>query len=608
MLNLPERFESILQHSDIDFYTERGCALLKERYPNLDIYADIKTIWQAIPDDARVAIYGAGSHTKKLLEVIDLSEKKVVCVVDKLVPNGSFVGYPLIKQHEMQDFGVDTVFLSSLGFKEEIKDEIRDTIGTGTIVDMYDELGKKGYAFTEPFYSQKNYETYLRLYAIKEMYGETNDYRLLSTLIYFYLEMHDFPNAFRFMDAYIQKAYPDAEKYLCLKEAFENLFNEVSTELQKKNKNSVLVFLFDALRYRDVTSSRMPYLSALRDRQGIACTRAYCHAPYTHMSMASIFKQEKLLDDKLYLTSHVDEVPFFEELAKHKGVFHYYGPETQFFNKEHLGPPSNETAPDYFWNYLCQRLTRGDEVDLSFLHCEETHAPFMCGEHTVYPKLYDVYCRELTEDPLHQFTQYEDTLHYLDDQLAFWFPLVSKTTDVMLFSDHGYIFDYDVQAARMHYFIEDTAHIPYYLFRKEGKASTIDRMISHLDTLDIMMNLVQGKDDPFFGLPLRDRVEIDRDFTYSLRDLGLMDEIGRMYLGAAFKCWVFEDYMKYIRYYNGEEELYCLPDEKVNLIADPHYAARLEEIRASVDVSFPAWSEPRWAYAREKFNVETVGA
>lgn len=607
MFDLDQRFRAILDESSIDFYTEVGFALLKERHPNLDIYTDIKSIWSDVPDDARIAIYGAGSHTKKLLEVIDLAQKNVVCVVDKLVPNGDFFGYPLIKQHEIVDYDIDTVFLSSLGFKDEIKEEIRGIIGNGVIVDMYDELGRKGYGFTEPFYSQKNYETYLRLYAIKQMYDETGDNRLLGTLIYSYLDMHDFVGAFRCIDAYVDAGYHDAGRMKTLKGSLNLLFSKVKDELRFSNPNSVLVVLLDALRYRDVIPEYMPYLSALCCERGVAFTRAYCHAPYTHMSLASIFKQEKLLDDKLYLTSNVDDVDFFKSLDAQDGEFYYYGPETQFFNREHLGPPSNETAPDYFWNYLNGRLAQGETLDLSFLHCEETHAPFMCGEHSVYPKLYDVYCREITEDPAHQFAQYVDTLRYLDGQLAFWLPLLLDTTDVMVFSDHGYIFDYDLAARRKHYFIEDTAHIPYLIIRKQGAPQVSDRMISHLDTLDIMMNLAKGVHDPLEGLPVRTFVEVDRDFTYSLRDLGLMDSIGCMYLGAAFKCWIFDDGIKYIRYFNGEEELYRLPDEKRNLVQEGSgYESRLEEIRLSVNLSFPDWSEDRWGYAREAFSVGSM--
>lgn len=408
VFDLDKRFHDILDGSGIDFYTDEGFALLKERYPNLDIHADLRAIWDSISDDARIAIYGAGSHAKKLSEVIDLSGKNVVCVVDKLIRNGEFFGYLLIKQHEIADYDVDTVFLPSLGFKEESKDEIRGVIDDGVIVDMYDELGKLGYGFTEPFYSQKNYDTYLRLYVIKQLHAETGDNRLLNTLIYSYLEVHDFASAFRYIEAYVQNGHSNAAGMAALEEALVDLFVEAKNELARSNPDSVLVVLLDALRYRDVTCERMQYLSGLGSERGLGLKRAYCHAPYTHMSLVSILKHEKLLDDKLYLASNIDDVDFFKRLDEMGGSFYYYGLEMQFFNKECLGSPSNETVPVYFWDCLIGRIAQRDVLDSSFLHCEETHAPFMCGEHTVSPLLYDVYCREIAGDLAHQFAQHAD--------------------------------------------------------------------------------------------------------------------------------------------------------------------------------------------------------
>ena len=82
--------------------------------------------WKHIPEDARVAIWGAGDHTTQvLMELISLEEKNTVCFVDKnrMLHGKKIKGIPILPPGEIEKNDIDYIVISSYAFREEIATE-----------------------------------------------------------------------------------------------------------------------------------------------------------------------------------------------------------------------------------------------------------------------------------------------------------------------------------------------------------------------------------------------------------------------------------------------------------------------------------------------------
>lgn len=598
MNKLDKHLDSIISNSGINFYNDYVEATIKKKYSNLNIVEDINDIWDKISCTERMAIYGAGSHTLKLFDIVDKDSKNIICIVDKLKPNGTLCGYPLIKDYEMKDYNIDTIFISTLGFKDEVKQEISNIIPGCKIIDIYDELKLKKYSFKEPFYYQKKYEIYYKIHAISNMCKETEGEEYYSNLIFKYLIIRDFDSAFQYIDYYIDNKLSQYKKYIKFKTALKEFHSTIINQLEKKKVNNGLVILIDGLRYKDVQTTDMPYLTS-SIKEGIWCSNAYTHVPYTHMCLESMFTEQKLLDNNLFNNSSVSKNErLFNEINRLGGSFTYSGTLDHIFPKDMIDKTKYGCCSEILWNYICN-IYDSIHINVNLLHFAETHTPFICGNHKEDIIMYGVFSRDKPDNVYHEFNQHREAVKYVDRQLNFYMNFFMNNTSIIICSDHGYILDVDKQTDNKQFWNEDLIHIPYAIIKKNINSKIDNRLVSHLDTVSIMLNLINGK-EPFDNIDDKQIIEVNRDFTYSKNDLNSMKELGLLDLGRAFKCLVSKN-DKYVLFYNGLEEYYLLSNEDNNLIHDEKYKLRIEYFRKNINKKFPDWSENRFEYVKEYY-------
>lgn len=596
--------QRIIDSSNVNFYRNFSEEELQKRYRNLNIIGAIREIWDAIPDNNRIAIYGAGNHTLKLFEIIDVTTKNIVCIVDKLKPNGFLEGIPVIKLEQLEHYAVDTVFISTLGYGEEIKQELVVYDFGCEVVDIYEKLRIKGYNGEEPFYFQKQYEVYYKLHVLRKLYDTTLDYRFLAALIGVYIDIRDFVFALKYIDMYIYNKNPDYHNFIQLKDNLEKFFEDIrfSIEQTLPGNHRVLMIISDSLRKQDINMQTTPYLQRIF-MQNILFKSAYTHAPYTHMSLLSMFSGKKLMDDHLYETGKInnDYNEFFNIVSEYG--FQYTGIKPEIFPKENQRTSKFNAISYLFWDYICDIYDQ-ECKGVTCLHFLETHTPFFCGNHTVEHMIqYGVFSRQKAKDYKHEYQQYLDCVHYLDKQCEFYFKFIVSCVPILFCSDHGYIFSENQKTKVKQIWNEDIVRIPYAVITPNQFKREVDSLLSHLDTLKILYNLLCEKEDIMRGIKTRDFVQVDRDFTYSKNDLSRMSQLNQIYLGKAFKCWVSQ-MDKYILYYDGVEEYYRLPDEDTNLIHDGRYRERIEMYRQSINTSFPKWKGSRFEYTRMYYEID----
>ncbi|SCG81923.1 hypothetical protein DW1_0303 [Proteiniborus sp. DW1] len=107
----------------------------------------------------KVAIWGAGEHTEKLLQLINIENINILCCVDKSKEKrGLYIeGIRIVQPCEIKDYKIDTIIISSYSFRKEIREEINKLSSMYKIVDFYDKYDL-GFPF---FYKYLNANTML---------------------------------------------------------------------------------------------------------------------------------------------------------------------------------------------------------------------------------------------------------------------------------------------------------------------------------------------------------------------------------------------------------------------------------------------------------------
>lgn len=100
-----------------------------------------------IDENCRIGIYGAGEHTKNLLELTDLRNKNVITLIDKYVSH-SVKDLPTISPEKINKYNLDIIIVSSLNNQAEINDFLVNKVNyQGKILNLYSKSD------VLPFYS-----------------------------------------------------------------------------------------------------------------------------------------------------------------------------------------------------------------------------------------------------------------------------------------------------------------------------------------------------------------------------------------------------------------------------------------------------------------------
>lgn len=597
---LDDKLENIINSSRINFYNKEIKEDLNNRKLNLDIVNEINKIWNSIKGNSRLAIYGAGNHTMKLFEIVNRYDKNIICIIDNLKANGEFLGYPLIDKEQIKKYNLDEIVISTLGYGKEIKEDIIRNFPNIKVIDIYEKLKAIGYDINKPFYYHKLVEKYLVIYEVKNIYKRSKDEKYLANLIFLYLDIKDFSNAFKYILEYIDKGYIQYEKFKFLYKELNEFNIHIKKQLWKiKNKN-LLMILVDSLRWKDIFEyDNMKYVKSI-SRKSLNLTNAYTHVPYTSMSILSMITGKKMFDDNLMnIKMPINSPNILNDINNTDYKFKYYGNQLQLFTQEFCNQSYDTNISQLLWDYICDSYEGKNGQNISIVHIMEVHAPHICGNHKYKPIDFGGYASShLTDyEVFIQKIQYNETLDYVDKQLKYYCDLINDETTLIITSDHGMTLEWDIKSKNDNQFIEDFTHIPYIILEKNMSPKVERRLISHIDSHKIIYNLIHKK-PIFYKVQKREFIEINKDFAYSKILLENLSKLNKMHIARAFKCFRSET-EKYVVYYDGTEEFYILPNEDNNLIGDIKYKKRVEEIKLMVNSKLPNFNEERFKYARE---------
>jgi hypothetical protein len=595
LISLNDKLNSIISEGNF-FYSDVFYQFDKELRLTLDLRQFIQELLSDSENDS-IAIYGAGNFSHSLFEYVDMSKCNIVCAVDNDEKKKEFYGYPVIRVGDIIKYNVNTIIVSSYS-GEEMINSIPENVNC-RIMDICKELNRvTDNCFNGLLLNDFNcqYFKYIRhsnaLRSAYNSYKKNKESVFLTHVIYEYLQFKDIKSAVAYLNEYLSIS-PEPE-LKNLKEKLTGLLNDIKIKLRAKNNARGLMVLADAVSSEDINQETTPFLFGF-GLDNILCTNAYTHTGWTSTSILSMFKQKSYIDNRLYSNTQLNgNEHFFEVLYKNEMGFHYSIPVERkliFANLPDKSISHNLLCSFAIWEYLC-RLYDRDENDVTILHFLETHPPY---DLIVCDAVFD-------ENDLsyHNREKYLCALKYYDSQMELLMDLLPSNSGIIFVSDHG-----QGNNDFRNFMIHNNEYCKVPLIVRDGTAihSTENRIISNIDALSVLLNLITAK-PAFVGIKHRNLAELNNEFFHSPSIFEFYYSFGNTDAGRAYKCFI-SDTDKYLIFYDGEERYFLISDDRNNLINDINYQDRIEWYRQNVNRDFPDWSDDngRYSETRKYFKI-----
>ncbi len=555
--------------------------LLKKKYSTLCSYMNINVnrgyqntnmyIREILTDfvntHKRVGIYCYGVHTHMLLADFVADLRDVVCIIDNgAVTNDS--DFLIIKDEEIEDYQLDGVIISSFNYMNEIKQGIYSKHRSVDVLDIYEELEKRGVHLEKEFYSEGPYQIYTR---INELVRGCSDgsvlekkKELISELVY----IKDFRLAGELAREIYMLTEDDANK--TIHQMLTDLYELELKALAESGKNNTLLLCLDGMRREDFFGGKLGKVLSILNKASCIYKNAYSYSTMTFESLVPSFSENTDQRTGYFLNEAVDssKCRFVKKALNEDRFVAIYGDGNIYISDDSIKYSGySQTITEKLWDFVCD----ADVTDngLFYLHeLYESHYSFP----SPYAKdpiisnggamLFDFLVQNNGGLRTNYKKQQEEALRYLDDTLA---PFINVLPcNMVMFADHGnLVFDRnttleDVKTVQLHA-SEDWIRIPLVVKLNGIKGEENGDLISLLDLNEIMIASMDGKK---YEHTSKDHIKIGRSTIYNQQFKELYRIMSRDYNGEAFEGFVFNDGLKLIVFENGKKELYRIDDDE----------------------------------------------
>lgn len=553
--------------------------------------------WNDIDINLKVAIWGAGVHTEKLLELINIKNKRLICIIDRdPALHGTFLqGIQVCSPEVIEKEDIDLVFISSYRFRKEISSYVTLKYKSCKYVDVYAEYGIiYGNIPEVPSFLPNKW---IDSTVVRKFYEDpnTNKERYAFDLIVWYLRDRDLLYAEFFIKEYISKNYNNKPLFIEFLKEFNEMLTSIKNIMTSRKNNDINFFLIDSLRERDLI--HMPFLMELR-KKSIDFKKAYSTSTYTAASMFSVFSNKLPFENNGL--RFMKKIPFQDYLlfnSFYKKNYKIFISSSMSFMPENavvqIAPPENTLTQPIamaLWKCLCEIIREPKRDYFNFLHIIESHYPHNCGYH---PNS-DEYTQKMYVD-LAAFNQkddlvekerlffdlnnrYRECLRYIDKYLQFFMELVTRDSTNIFIGDHGQLLGEHQLIGNMLTCYDENIHVPVIVYNEKYKSYEYNSLFSLLDLQEQLLHILKN------GVVKELKYEyivVERDPVYA--DCFIKNK----YFNEIFEKKYFEAYIvircetsKFILYYDGTEEYYVLPDEECNLINNIKYTDDISKMKS----------------------------
>ncbi|GCD09004.1 sulfatase-like hydrolase/transferase [Clostridium tagluense] len=576
-----------------------------EKNEKINTVSPINLIGKIIKDkceNKKFAIWGAGEHTTHLHKHLSVEIKEAQFIIDndKDLTGTEILGFKVIHPSDLKNHDIDVILISSYAGAKGIKKEILDLNLSCEAVNFYEILEGMGVKLEGAFFADPG--IYTALYNLKGKYNSSIDKnekeKYIIKLIYLYLKVRDFDNAKMFINEYIRYEFSNKEKFELLLQDICNLIKALSDSLKKRNGKDIMLMFLDSLRAKDIYSDDPPmkFLNGIL-KDSLYFEKACSPSIFTYESVPSMLSGDMPFLNSLYKkkTVNEDECSFIR-CAINKGfkIKIYALSHWNIIEGENIeyGEESNY-APETLWNAVCDLAESKNEDTLYLLYfCQETHPPHICGNHTILPKghITPFTCNDVTDQTQEDYSkQYNESLIYIDNQIRFYFDIITDNTVKVIFSDHGQLIDRALSPLKDIGTLAGWNNIRYNVpFIINGK-NIIPEKNNKLYSMKNFGKVIEGILDNNVNIVNSDIIEVNfSKINNSVIIEKYKNEGYEDYL-YGFKVFVSDKY-KLVITGNGKKKIYETSDE-FNEIKDKSKVENIIEYFKQKDCDF---SIPRW--------------
>lgn len=557
----------------------------------------IRNMWDELKEH-KVAIYGAGTHTDILQDIIgDMS--CVVCYIDKKACGTVRNGRPVIGLDELSDYQAETLVISAFREREEMKADINALYPQINIVDFYDIIGEEADVkealkkeMNIRYWDRTRKYQFLNSLCIKlqNCTEEKEKAQAMEDLIACYLAVRDFVQAEILMDQYIQERMYGWERYYELKKGLENIFYKTADHLSNRKEKDIVIYLIDSLG-ADIAEK-------------MAGVRQFAENGYHFMNYAAEYAQTRYSVFGMMTGINAFEAELFgyREInwemgdlmpwLKQNGIRVRYLNQSRSFPLEAVsanenGRGCNNLLTEMYFDVL-EDMLQDHEPTIYILHEDSMiHSPCFC----------DCYTREL-KSRFDSFEEYEEQFQaavgWTDQLLKFMTGLLKNCCKAqIIMGDHGHDLRYDYEAyhsremCRRGRWSDKEIHTFLALQTSEGIVGKNEKIVSNLEFSQIMLALFWKQMGQLDTLG-KDELIIRCIPGYGERYLKMLCEGDNLHIAKGYiGLWNPEE--TWLIFEDGEEYyLRCDVEGKMRNLANTEgYRKAMEQCREKVQDTFP---------------------
>lgn len=538
-----------------------------------EIYQIVRdSLVQFIPKCNNPAIWCYGRHTRMLMTDFMFEMKRIKYIIDENYENAEESGFRIIRKHQIEDFGIDGIIISSYQYKDEVKDIIKKDYSNIAYLDIYEELEKEGFLLNKSYFARSHpYDRYKKINQLKrKLNQDRNNENLYQNIISEYVSMKDFQSAIDYTEKLL--VLTGGSLYHQLKCDLEKIYQKELDGISKISQNNVLMLCIDGLRRQDVLGDCVPNIKQYL----MECTRffvnAYSVSTSTYESLIPAYSENSDLRTKYYESNVVKEENcsfVLEALKQGRSIFFYTDSTNYIDSKEIKVTHIHQTAAEKIWSFILD--AEKEENGLFYVHV-------LYESHYSYPNpdteeeliadgtsiMFDYLERNGGRIRTDYEKQHMDALNYLDRVLSPFLKLLPCR--MVLYADHGNILipkemvlD-DIGEAKYSYH-EDLVQIPLAIKAPEVMPEISTQLMTLMSINEIICSLLKRK---CFVEQYNEFIKVQRseiynpDFQYLYKKTGKQQEL------KAFEAFVFSDGRKLVVYADGTIKLCNHNDELLN--------------------------------------------
>ena len=542
--------------------------------------------WNLIHDSEPIAFYGAGLSFEHMSKSVNVRRKNVACIIENFESITWTHGIPVVKIDDINNYKFTKVILTGYTQRYEMKVDIHNYNANIEIIDIYEIMMKKGHKLDKPFLLLRN-KYYYDLQAARLRYKNSPKNEIaqnnLKVLIQMYLEYRDFICADLYIKEYIERRFDNYDLLKSLRGELKLLLGKIKNALHDRKNKCIVVVIADGLSFG--MSKKLPLLNKLSEG-GLVFSNAFSPVYYTRPATYCYLTGGYYLKDELYQRENIGakDSCFLTEMSLLGIKVKHISPHSFHYIEDIKlkGNPSTEIMTLQFWSLMTDMAIETADT-IYFVHCMETHTPFLSGDTDVELLTDDELLKkdELDLDDvvvLPRMKQLkEDAIGYLNNQMEMYISMLPLEKDtIIVTSDHqenthfsrlfGQPFSIDMEKVVL---IIHSPLVPFGRHNDIYSTIHITKLVSQIAKGEIIelekMDYVRQEIEPFYNKNLKKSHEFSARYKY-----------GKVAFTTSVDRYVF--------YLNGDEEYYLLPDLETNLIEKEEHSVRIQYFRNQVQL------------------------